>query len=168
MYEIRGVTIRPSHSQSIDMAPSTGISIFAAALLAGGAALASFSSSPTYHGVLGSNSSASALIDSSIRALGGREALSSLKSVTYESDRQVSYFCFPGWLRSRSVDSCLRLFRVRTIMQNYNLFNTDRFVVSAGSQNVSFSFHEEGFSHRIDRTFLSSGTLFPHMLYLFC
>jgi len=42
-------------------------------------------------------------------------------------------------------------------MQNYHLFETDRYVVSSGLQNVSFSFQDEGFSQRIDRSFVSSG-----------
>ncbi|KAI9148732.1 hypothetical protein HJFPF1_10774 [Paramyrothecium foliicola] len=116
------------------MAPSINTSILAAVLLAGGTAFASANYSLQDHRLEKCNGSASALIGSAIQALGGREALSSLKSVTFE------------------------LFRVRTVSQNYNLFETDRFMVSAGSQNVSFSFHEETFSQRIDRTYLSSGT----------
>lgn len=42
-------------------------------------------------------------------------------------------------------------------MQNYNLFEPDRYIVSSGSQNVSFSFHDDGFHQRIDRTLVASG-----------
>ncbi|KFA68552.1 hypothetical protein S40285_07054 [Stachybotrys chlorohalonatus IBT 40285] len=62
------------------MAPSISTSIFTAFLLAGWTALASFESSPQYRGISQSNRSASALIDSAIEALGGREALTSLES----------------------------------------------------------------------------------------
>ena len=60
-----------------------------------------------------------------------REALSRLQSVTYESAQD---------------------FRVRTLMQNYHLSQTDRMFVSSGMQNVSFAFREGAeFSQSVDR-----------------
>ncbi|KAL2693494.1 hypothetical protein Neosp_000054 [[Neocosmospora] mangrovei] len=46
----------------------------------------------------------------------------------------------------------LRIFRISTLMQNYNLFHEDRYVVSHGTQNISYSF-KNGFSQRIDRNY---------------
>ncbi|KAH7355636.1 hypothetical protein BKA66DRAFT_430002 [Pyrenochaeta sp. MPI-SDFR-AT-0127] len=78
---------------------------------------------------------ASQLINAAIDSLGGHKALSNLQGVTYQSND---------------------VFRVRTIMQNYHLFETDRYIISSGLQNVSFSFQDQGFSQRIDRSFVSS------------
>ncbi|KAH7325578.1 hypothetical protein B0I35DRAFT_493444 [Stachybotrys elegans] len=78
---------------------------------------------------------ASSLISLAIDALGGRDALSNLRGVIYESDDLV---------------------RARSLSQNYNLFETDRHMYSSGSQNVSFHFGEENFSQRLDRSFVSS------------
>jgi hypothetical protein len=80
------------------------------------------------------------LLDEAIQALGGREALEALESVTYES---------------------ANLLRLRTLMQNYNLAETDRYLASSGSQNVSFSFEDGQLSQRIDRSWV------PGELFLF-
>lgn len=49
-----------------------------------------------------------------------------------------------------------RTFRISTLMQNYNLFYEDRYVVSHGTQNISYYF-KDGFSQRIDRNYQVSG-----------
>ncbi|KFA51015.1 hypothetical protein S40293_09923 [Stachybotrys chartarum IBT 40293] len=118
------------------MAPLTFTSTFAALLLTVTVALAAPPSS-------GSNATTGAtiLINSAIQALGGREALTSLQGVTYQAERQAQ-----GHL----------VFRTRTIMQNYHLLNTDRFIVIGGSQNVSFSYHDKELHQRIDRSYTPS------------
>ncbi|KAL7952088.1 metallo-beta-lactamase superfamily protein [Trichoderma barbatum] len=79
------------------------------------------------------------IIDDSIEALGGQHALRGLKGVTYES---------------------ADIFRTSTLMQNYKLFTTDRYIVNLGSQNLSFSFSDNKFQHRIDRVFQHSDYFF--------
>ncbi|KAK9444714.1 hypothetical protein VB005_01778 [Metarhizium brunneum] len=72
------------------------------------------------------------LIDDSIAALGGQNALASLNGIVYES---------------------ANIFRTSTLMQNYKLLAADRHIVASGSQNLSFSFTNGTFYHRIDRDF---------------
>ncbi|KAL5093626.1 hypothetical protein Trisim1_010357 [Trichoderma cf. simile WF8] len=79
------------------------------------------------------------IIDDSIEALGGQNALRGLKGVVYES---------------------ADIFHTSTLMQNYKLFKTDRYIVNLGSQNLSFSFSEDTFQHRIDRVFQHSDYFF--------
>ncbi|RTE84456.1 hypothetical protein BHE90_001057 [Fusarium euwallaceae] len=114
---------------------STATAALAAVICLPQAALAcgSCSSSHLYarNGSDGGVQTANLLINQAIKALGGRKALKNLHGVTYESDE---------------------IFRVSTLMQNYNLFHEDRYVVSHGTQNISYSF-KDGFSQRIDRNY---------------
>jgi hypothetical protein len=78
---------------------------------------------------------ASALLDRTLLALGGSEALNQLQAVTYHSPT---------------------IYRTQTLMQNYNLFASDQFVSIEGHQNISFSFSptDPNILHqRIDRLF---------------
>ncbi|EXA32923.1 hypothetical protein FOVG_15896 [Fusarium oxysporum f. sp. pisi HDV247] len=84
------------------------------------------------------NSSARSLIHDAIKALGGRQSLHNLHGVTYESPE---------------------ILRVSTLMQNYNLFHSDRYVVSHGSQNISYSFSDT-MAQRIDRNYQLSDYFF--------
>jgi hypothetical protein len=79
------------------------------------------------------NDQATTLINHAIDALGGRDALTQLQGVVYESTQD---------------------FRIRTLMQNYHLSQTDRMFVSSGIQNVSFAFGTGSeFFQRVDRIF---------------
>ncbi|KAH6898054.1 hypothetical protein B0T10DRAFT_577522 [Thelonectria olida] len=87
------------------------------------------SSSVDPRGAYGEANGARALVNEAIESLGGRKALQSLHGITYESDE---------------------IFRISTLMQNYNLFHNDRYTVSSGTQNISYSFSGE-MKQRIDR-----------------
>ncbi|KAJ3530450.1 hypothetical protein NM208_g9323 [Fusarium decemcellulare] len=113
----------------------TSTTALAAALCFSQAALAcgGCSSSHIYarNGSDGGVQTANILVNKAIAALGGRKALQDLHSITYESDE---------------------ILRISTMMQNYNLFHSDRYVVSHGTQNISYSF-TDGFTQRIDRNY---------------
>ncbi|KAM0418903.1 hypothetical protein ACHAPT_012168 [Fusarium lateritium] len=114
---------------------STANAALAAALCLPQVALAcgGCSSSHIYarNGSDGGVQTANVLVNQAIKALGGRKALQNLEGITYESDE---------------------IFRISTLMQNYNLFHEDRYVVSRGTQNISYSF-KDGFAQRIDRNY---------------
>ncbi|KAL9106594.1 MAG: hypothetical protein Q9227_008377 [Pyrenula ochraceoflavens] len=74
--------------------------------------------------------SASALVDSGLKALGGEDALRSLEGVTY---------------------SVPEIYRSKSLMQSYSLFHSDTFNAISGEQNISFSFATKDLQQRIDR-----------------
>ncbi|KAH8816530.1 metallo-beta-lactamase superfamily protein [Xylogone sp. PMI_703] len=78
---------------------------------------------------------ATQLISNGIRALGGQSALANLSGVIYDSGG---------------------IYRSATLMQNYKLLESDRYITIAGNQNVSFSFSDGVLRQRIDRNFQRS------------
>lgn len=52
------------------------------------------------------------------------------------------------------------IFRVNSLNQNFALFTSDRWLVSKGAQNISFSFEDgEDVRQRIDRYWQRSGRI---------
>ncbi|WPH04265.1 Hypothetical protein R9X50_00715400 [Acrodontium crateriforme] len=71
-------------------------------------------------------------LDISLNAMGGRNALKSIDSVTYTANT---------------------IYRSNTLGQSYNLFTTDQSVASGGSQNMAFSFSANGLKSCLDRAY---------------
>lgn len=59
-----------------------------------------------------------------------------------------------------STNLLISILRVNSLNQNYNLFTSDRWIVSKGSQNISWSLDDPAtIKQRIDRDFQRSGKI---------
>lgn len=53
------------------------------------------------------------------------------------------------------------ILRINSLNQNYNLVTSDRWIVSKGAQNISYTYDGSGdIKQRIDRDFQRSGEMF--------
>ncbi|GFP60251.1 hypothetical protein TASIC1_0017001300 [Trichoderma asperellum] len=87
---------------------------------------------------------AAAVLDKTIQAIGGTQALNAVNGLQYHSS----------------------LFRSQTLTQSYDVIRSDQGVAQAGSQSVSFSFTENQLKQRIDRKYQYGDYwiwAFPHL-----
>ena len=97
--------------------------------------------------------SALTLIDRALKALGGEEAIGSLRGVTFYSPRFDLHDLHFFALRNANISS---IYRSRSLMQSCELDRADIAIAISGSQNISFSFESGDLTQRIDRKFTPS------------
>lgn len=97
---------------------------------------------------------ASLLVNKAIAALGGKDSLENVTSITYQAAEYV-----PTHFQLKSPNKRCSIFRLRTTMENYDFYISDIVVAVSGNQNVTFSYaaDDRPILQRIDRNWHISG-----------